>query len=106
MYFYFSVYAAIPGMPELGMVWMGDMMVHNDPAQEVMIDPRQADNLYYSHSYEDIRNQQTHPSTMVRYLTPQFHNESSESDGLVEAVGVLDLQQVIFAYKLLAFYID
>ncbi|XP_011501028.1 PREDICTED: polycomb protein Sfmbt-like isoform X1 [Ceratosolen solmsi marchali] len=91
-----NVYAAIPGMPELGMVWMGDMMVHNDPTQELMIDPRQAESSFYSHgphSFDDIRNHQIPPTTMVRYLAPQFHNECSESEEPMEGVDVQDIQQ-------------
>ncbi|XP_058801938.1 polycomb protein Sfmbt-like isoform X2 [Phymastichus coffea] len=91
-----NVYATIPGMPELGMVWMGDMMVHNDPTQEFLIDPRQAENTLYSHdhhSFDDIRNHQIPPTAMVRYLPPQFHNECSEPEEPMEGVDVQDIQQ-------------
>ena len=84
-------------MPELGMVWMGDMMVHNDPTQELMIDPRQADGSFYTHgthSFDDIRNHQIPPTAMVRYLPPQFHNECSEPEEPMEGVDVQDIQQV------------
>ncbi|KAJ8672737.1 hypothetical protein QAD02_003997 [Eretmocerus hayati] len=91
-----NVFAAIPGMPELGMVWMGDMMVHNDPTQELLIDPRQAETSFYphpQHSFDDIRNHQIPPTAMVRYLAPQFHHECSEPEEPMEGVNVQDIQQ-------------
>ncbi|XP_014203269.1 polycomb protein Sfmbt-like isoform X2 [Copidosoma floridanum] len=90
-----NMFYAIPGMPELSMVWMGDMMVHNDPSQELMMDPRQAESPYFSHghhSFEDIRNHQVPPTAMVRYLAPQFHNECSESEEPMEGVDVQNIQ--------------
>ncbi|XP_043793799.1 polycomb protein Sfmbt-like isoform X1 [Apis laboriosa] len=91
-----SVYASIPGLPELGMVWMGDMMVHGEPTHELMLDPRQAESPFFSHGsnpYEDIRNHQIAPTTMVRYLPPQFPNECSEPDEAMEAVDAQEIQQ-------------
>ena len=84
-------------MPELGMVWMGDMMMHNEPTHELMIDPRQAESPFFSHtphSFEDIRNHQIAPTTVVRYLPPQFATECSEPDEAMEAVDVPEIQQV------------
>lgn len=92
-----SVYASIPGLPELGMVWMGDMMVHGEPTHELMLDPRQGESPFFSHGsnpYEDIRNHQIAPTTMVRYLPPQFSNECSEPDEAMEAVDAQEMQQV------------
>ena len=92
-----SVYAAIPGMPELGMVWMGDMMVHGEPQHELLMDPRQADSPFFthsSHSFEDIRNHQIAPTTMVRYMPTQFPAECSEPDEALEAMNTQEIQQV------------
>lgn len=79
------------------MVWMGDMMVHNDPSQELLMDPNQTENPYFSQghqSFEEIRNQQIPPTAMVRYLAPQFANECSEPEEPMEGVDVQDIQQV------------
>lgn len=92
-----SVYASIPGMPELGMVWMGDMMVHGEPSHELMMDPRQAESPFFTHTthaFDDIRNHQIAPTTMVRYMPAQFPNECSEPDEAMEAVDGQDMQQV------------
>ncbi|XP_043277511.1 polycomb protein Sfmbt-like isoform X2 [Venturia canescens] len=92
-----SVYASIPGMPELGMVWMGDMMVHGEPTHELMMDPRQAESPFFAHtthSFDDMRNHQIAPTTMVRYMPTQFPNECSEPDEAMEAVDGQDMQQV------------
>ncbi|XP_033226420.1 polycomb protein Sfmbt-like isoform X2 [Belonocnema kinseyi] len=90
-----NVYAAaIPGMPELGMVWMGDMMVHGEPTHELMLDPRHAESPFFSHSshsFEDLRNHQMQPTTMVRYLPQQYHGECSEPDEAMEAVDVQEM---------------
>lgn len=90
-----NVYAAaIPGIPELGMVWMGDMMVHGEPTHELMLDPRHAESPFFphgSHSFEDLRNHQLQPTTMVRYLPQQFHGECSEPDEAMEAVDVQEM---------------
>lgn len=92
-----TVYASIPGMPELGMVWMGDMMVHGEPTHELtMLDPRQAESPFFSHGshpYEDIRNHIA-PTTMVRYIPQQFSNECSEPDEAMEAVDAHEIQRV------------
>ena len=89
--------ATIPGMPELGMVWMGDMMVHGEPTHELMLDPRHAESPFFSHSshgFEDLRNHQLQPTTMVRYLPQQFHGECSEPDEAMEAVDVQEIHHV------------
>lgn len=90
-----NVYASIPGMPELGMVWMGDMMMHGEPAHELMLDPRQAESPFFSHgshSFEDLRNHHIAPTTMVRYLPQQFTTECSEPDEALEAVDAQEIQ--------------
>ncbi|XP_015601352.1 polycomb protein Sfmbt isoform X2 [Cephus cinctus] len=90
-----NVYTSIPGIPELGMVWMGDMMMHGEPAHELMLDPRQAESPFFSHgshSFEDLRNHHIAPTTMVRYLPPQFTAECSEPDEAMEAVDAQDIQ--------------
>ncbi|XP_015601350.1 polycomb protein Sfmbt isoform X1 [Cephus cinctus] len=90
-----TVYTSIPGIPELGMVWMGDMMMHGEPAHELMLDPRQAESPFFSHgshSFEDLRNHHIAPTTMVRYLPPQFTAECSEPDEAMEAVDAQDIQ--------------
>lgn len=91
------VYASIPGMPELGMVWMGDMMVHGEPTHELMLDPRQSESPFFSHgshAYEDLRNHQIAPTAMVRYLAPQYPNECSEPDEAMETMDTQEMQQV------------
>lgn len=92
-----TVYASIPGMPELGMVWMGDMMVHGEPTHELtMLDPHQADNPYFphgSHPFEDLSNRIT-PSTMVHYIPHKFSNECSEPDEAMEAIDAHEIQRV------------
>ncbi|XP_014222330.1 polycomb protein Sfmbt-like isoform X1 [Trichogramma pretiosum] len=89
-----QVFTTIPGMPELGMVWMSDMMIQNDPSQELMIDPRQTENSYFAtgHSFEDIRNHQIPPTAMVRYLTPQYANTCSEAQESMDGAVVQDIQ--------------
>lgn len=93
-----SVYTSIPGIPELGMVWMGDMMIHNEPASELIIDPRHAAGspfiTHSAHSFDDIRNHQIAPTTMVRYMPQQFANECSEIDETMESVDSQNIQQV------------
>ncbi|XP_043462591.1 polycomb protein Sfmbt-like isoform X1 [Leptopilina heterotoma] len=103
-----NVYAAtIPGIPELGMVWMGDMMVHGEPTHELMLDPRHAESPFFqhgSHSFEDLRNHHHHqmqPTTMVRYLPQQYHGECSEPDEAMEAV---DVQEMHHCYPLFQEY--
>lgn len=99
-----TVYAAtIPGIPELGMVWMGDMMVHGEPTHELMLDPRHAESPFFqhgSHSFEDLRNHHHHhqmqPTTMVRYLPQQYHGECSEPDEAMEAVDVQEMHHVSY----------
>lgn len=92
-----TVYTSIPGYSELGMIWMGDVMVHRDATHELtMLDPSQTENSFYSHGshpYEDIRNHVT-PTTMVRYIPQQFSNECSEPDEAMEAVDTNEIQQV------------
>ncbi|XP_008548633.1 polycomb protein Sfmbt isoform X1 [Microplitis demolitor] len=92
-----SVYTSIPGIPELGMVWMGDMMIHNEPASELIIDPRHAAGspfiTHSAHSFDDIRNHQIAPTTMVRYMPQQFANECSEIDETMESVDSQNIQQ-------------
>ncbi|KAL2728805.1 polycomb protein Sfmbt-like [Vespula squamosa] len=91
-----NVYASIPGMPELGMVWMGDMMVHGEPTHELMLDPRQSESPFFSHSshaYEDLRNHQIAPTAMVRYLAPQYPTECSEPDETMETMDTQEMQQ-------------
>jgi len=93
-----TVYASIPGLPEVGMVWMGgeSMMMHGEPTHELMLDPRQAESPFFSqgsHSYEDLRNHIA-PTTMVRYIPQQFSNECSEPDEAMEAVDAHEIQQV------------
>jgi len=94
-----TVYTSIPGLPEqLGMVWMGDMMVHGDATHELMLDPRQAESPFFSHSshpYEDLRNHIA-STTMVRYIPQQFSNECSESDEAMESVDAHEIQRVSF----------
>lgn len=83
-----TVYASISGLPELGMVWMGDMMVHGEPAHELMLDPRQTESPFFphgSHPYEDFRSHHITPTTMVRYIPQQFSNECSEPDEAIDA---------------------
>lgn len=61
------------------------------------IDPRQAESPFFSHGsnpYEDIRNHQIAPTTMVRYLPQQYPNECSEPDEAMEAVDAQEIQQV------------
>ncbi|KAI4493233.1 hypothetical protein M0802_009521 [Mischocyttarus mexicanus] len=90
-----AVYASISGMPELGMVWMGDMMVHGEPTHELMLDPRQSESPFFSHgshTFEDIRSQIA-PTTMVRYLAPQYPNECSEPDETMETMDTQEMQQ-------------
>lgn len=88
-----TVYASIPGLPEqLGMVWMGDMMV-GEPTHELMLDPRQAESPFFSHGshpYEDLRNH--HIAPMVRYIPQQFTNECSEPDEAMEAVDAHEIR--------------
>lgn len=82
-----SVYTSVPGIPELGMVWMGDMMVHGEPTHELMIDPRHSESPFFTHgahSFNDMRNHQIAPPTMVRYLPQQFPNECSETEETIE----------------------
>ncbi|KAG8035732.1 hypothetical protein G9C98_001388 [Cotesia typhae] len=92
-----SVYTSIPGIPELGMVWMGDMMIHNEPTTELIIDPRHASESPFithgSHSFGNIRNHQIAPATMVRYLPQQFANNCSEIDEAIEAANSQNIQQ-------------
>lgn len=96
-----TVYTSIPGLPEqLGMVWMGDMMV-GEPTHELMLDPRQAESPFFSHGshpYEDLRNH--HIAPMVRYIPQQFPNECSEPDEAMEAVDAHEIQQVSFVFLL------
>ncbi|XP_046610673.1 polycomb protein Sfmbt [Neodiprion virginianus] len=90
-----NVYTSIPGMPELGMVWMSDMMMHGEPTHELMLDPRQPESPFFSHgshSFDDLRNHHMGPPTMVRYLAPQFTAECSEPDEAMEAVDTQEIQ--------------
>ncbi|TGZ47018.1 Polycomb protein Sfmbt [Temnothorax longispinosus] len=91
-----TVYTPIPGFPEqLGMVWMGDMMM-GEPAHELMLDPRQGESPFFSHGsnpYEDLRNHHIAPTTMVRYIPQQFSNECSEPDEAMEAVDAHEIQR-------------
>ena len=73
-------------MTDLGMVWMSDVVVHSDPTQEILLDPRQAENPYFSHSFDDIRNHHIPPTAMVQYMTTPFHNECSESEDQIESI--------------------
>ncbi|KAK0077711.1 hypothetical protein PV325_003554 [Microctonus aethiopoides] len=69
------------------MVWMGDMMVHGEPTHELMIDPRHSESPFFTHgahSFNDMRNHQIAPPTMVRYLPQQFPNECSETEETIE----------------------
>lgn len=87
------VYTSIPGIPELGMVWMGDMM----PTHELMIDPRHAESPFFTHgghTFEDLRNHHLAPTTMVRYLPQQFPSECQEPDEALEAADSQEIQQV------------
>lgn len=92
-----TVYTSIPGYSELGMIWMGDVMVHRETTHELaMLDPNQTESSFYphgSHPYEDIRNHIA-PTTMVRYIPQQFSNECSEPDEAMEAVDANEIQQV------------
>lgn len=91
-----NVYASISAMPELGMVWMGDMMVHGEPTHELMLDPRQSESPFFSHgshAYEDLRSHQIAPTAMVRYLAPQYPNECSEPDETMETMDTQEMQQ-------------
>lgn len=92
-----TVYTSIPGYSDLGMIWMGDVMVHRDATHELtMLDPNQTEGSFYSHGshpYEDIRNHIA-PTTMVRYIPQQFPNECSEPDEAVEAGDASEIQQV------------
>lgn len=96
-----TVYTSIPGFPEqLGMVWMGDMMM-GEPAHELMLDPRQGESPFFSHGshpYEDLRNHHITPTTMVRYIPQQFSNECSEPDEAMEAVDAHEIQRVSFVF--------
>lgn len=82
---------------ELGMVLIGDVMVHGEPTHELtMLDPRQAESPFFSHSshpYEDIRNHIA-STTMVRYISQPFSNECSEPDEPMEDVDAHDMQCV------------
>ncbi|XP_020287040.1 polycomb protein Sfmbt-like isoform X3 [Pseudomyrmex gracilis] len=91
-----KVYTSIPGLPEqLGMVWMGDVMMHAEPTHELMLDPRQTtENPFFSHGsnpYEEIRNHHI-GTTMVRYIPQQFSTECSEPGEAEEATDTQDLQ--------------
>ncbi|XP_011311275.1 polycomb protein Sfmbt isoform X2 [Fopius arisanus] len=91
-----NVYASIPGIPELGMVWMGDMMVHGEPSHELMLDPRQAESPYFthgSHAFDNIRNHQMAQTTMVRYMPQQFTNDCSETEETMEPPDGQDMHQ-------------
>lgn len=92
-----TVYTSIPGLPEqLGMVWMGDVMMHAEPTHELMLDPRQTENPFFSHGsnpYEEIRNHHI-GTTMVRYIPQQFSTECSEPGEAEEATDTQDLQGV------------
>lgn len=93
-----TVYTSIPGLPELGMVWMGDMMMGE--AHELMLDPRQGESPFFSHSshpYEDLRNHHIAPTTMVRYISQQFSNEP-EPDEAIEAIDAHEIQRVSFVF--------
>lgn len=93
-----TVYTSIPGFPEqLGMVWMGDMVMESPP--ELVLDPRQGEPSFFSHGspYNDIRNHHI-ASTMVRYIPQQFSNECSEPDEAMEAVDAHEIQRVSFVF--------
>ncbi|EFN85119.1 Polycomb protein Sfmbt [Harpegnathos saltator] len=91
-----TVYTSISGFSDLGMIWMGDVMVHRETTHELaMLEPSQTDGSFYSHGshpYEDIRNHIT-PTTMVRYIPQQFSNECSEPDETMEAADANEIQQ-------------
>lgn len=93
------VYASIPGIPELGMVWMGDMMVHGgEPSHELMLDPQHAETPFFTHgthSFDSLRSHQMAPTTMVRYLPQQFTNECSEPEEAIETMDPGDSGQEI-----------
>ncbi|XP_014477353.1 PREDICTED: polycomb protein Sfmbt-like [Dinoponera quadriceps] len=91
-----NVFTPIPGYSELGMIWMGDVMVHREATHELtMLDPSHTENSFYSHSshpYEDIGSHIT-PTTMVRYIPQQFSNECPEPDEAMEAADAAEIQQ-------------
>lgn len=96
-----TVYTPIPGLPEVGMVWMGgeSMMMHGEPTtHELMLDTRQTESPFFSHGsqpYDDLRNHIA-STTMIRYVPQQFSTECSESDEAIENVDAHDIQQVSF----------
>lgn len=96
--FFVTVYAAIPGMAELGMVWMGDVMVPTDPSHELLLDPRHTENFFSAGAHPfgaDIRSHQIAPTTtMVRYMAPTFINDCSEPEEPGETMDSQDLQNV------------
>ncbi|KAF7998240.1 hypothetical protein HCN44_009638 [Aphidius gifuensis] len=94
------LFASIPVIPELGMVWMGDMMVH-DTSHELMMDPRHAaEGSYFTHGsnpFDNIRNHQMAPTTMLRYMPQQqqYTNECSETEETIEHMNPGDIVQDI-----------